>query len=168
MNKNKNNLKDINDKNFETNKNEIELFKLIFPNKKDEKNKIDIIDTKIELKKIINNLLSKLENKELIMKTDLYKKWADINQLEIETKSLINNEKKYIRPKARARAIPKLQHTKFNSKTNNNNVLIVNENKSEKNIYNTHTHNTNIDIYSKKSAIFSFYPNKFYSKKIPK
>ena len=168
LNKNKNNLKDINDKNFETNKNEIELFKLIFPNKKDEKNKLDTIDTKIELKKIINNLLSKVENKELIMKTDLYKKWADINQLEIDTKSLTNNEKKYIKPKARARAIPKIQHTKLNSKTNNNNVLVVNENKSEKNIYNTHTHNSNIDIYSKKSAIFSFYPNKFYSKKIPK
>ena len=167
LNKNKNNLKDINDKNFVTNKNEIELFKLIFPNKKDEKNKIDAIDTKKELKKIINNLLSNLKNKKLIMITDLYKKWVDINQLDANVKNVTDNEIKYIKPKARARAIPKLQHTQFNSKINKNG-LFVNENKSEKKIYNTHTHNSNIDIYSKNSAIFSLNPNKFYSRKIPK
>ena len=99
------------------------------------------------------------------MISDLYKKWVDMNQSEANIKSLTDNEIKYIKPKARA--IPKLQHTKFNSKINNN-VLLVNENKSEKNIYNTHTHNSNIDIYSKNSAIFSLNPNKFYSRKIPK
>jgi len=168
LNKNKNNLKDINDKNFETNKNEIELFKLIFTNKKEEKNKSNLLDTKKELKNIIKNLLSKLKNKKIIMKNDIYKKWIDMNQSEIDIKNLIDNETKYIKPKARTRAIPKLQHTKFNSKTNNNEILLVNDNKSEKNIYNTHTHNSNTNIYNKNSAIFSLYPNKFYSRKIPK
>ena len=168
LNKNKNNLKDINDKNFETNKNEIELFKLIFTNKKEEKNKTNLLDTKKELKNIIKNLLSKLKNKKIIMKNDIYKKWIDMNQSEIDIKNLIDNETKYIKPKARTRAIPKLQHTKFNSKTNNNEILLVNDNKSEKNIYNTHTHNSNTNIYNKNSAIFSLYPNKFYSRKIPK
>lgn len=168
LNKNKNNLKKINDKNFETNKNEIELFKLIFPSKKDEKNKKDLIDKKKELKNIMRNILSKLKNKKLIMKTDIYKKWIEMNQSETDDKSLTDNEMKYTKPKARARVIPKLQHTKFNSKTNNNEVLLANENKSEKNFYSTHTHNSNINIYSKNSAIFSLYPNKFYSRKIPK
>ena len=102
------------------------------------------------------------------MNTDIYKKWIDINQSEPEAKSLLDNGTRYTKPKARTRAIPKLQHTKFNSKTNNNETFLANENKSEKNIYNTHTHNSNINIYSKNSAIFSLYPNKFYSRKIPK
>ena len=118
------------------------------------------------------------------MNSDLYKKWCRIN-----TNKLNNNndkkdeEAKYKKPIARTRVIPKLQQTKCNSKINNsnneqNNVLTVNENKSEKKIfnnkraessnYNYFTHNPSTDIYSKSSAVYNLYPKKFYSKKIPK
>ena len=185
---NKTNIKEINNKNFETNKKEIELFKLIFQNKKDE-NKLNDENKNKKLKNILNFILSKIKNKNNIINTDLYKKWCKINTNEnkIENKD-INNKKeegtKYKRPIARTRVIPKLQQTKFNSKINNltqednTNSLNLNENKSEKKIfnnkkdensnYNYFTHNPNTDIYSKNSAAYSLYPKKFYSRKIPK
>ena len=84
--KNKTNIKDINNKNFETNKNELELFKLIFPNKNDDKNKKNFnnINKSEELKNIINILLKKEENKKIFINTDLYTKWCDINKIECE------------------------------------------------------------------------------------
>ena len=191
--KNKSNIKEINDKNFGTNKNELELFKLIFPNKENEnkKNRMNKEDSKMELKNILNILLSKIKNKKIMMKNDLYKKWCEINKNELNEISIIkdlneikNEEIKYRKPKARTRVIPKLQQTQFNSKTNNlnneqnKNTFVFNENKSEKKIfnnkriendnYNFFTHNPNTDIYSKSSAVYSLYPKKFYSRKIPK
>ena len=191
--KNKSNIKEINDKNLGTNKNEIELFKLIFPNKEKENKKIKMNkdESKIELKIILNILLSKIKNKKILMKSNLYKKWCEINKNELNEISIIkdlnnikNEEIKYRKPKARTRVIPKLQQTQFNSKTNNLNIeqnkntFVFNENKSEKKIinnkrlendnYNFFTHNPNSDIYSKSSALYSLYPKKYYSRKIPK
>ena len=183
LEQNKSITNDINDKNFEINKNEIELFKLIFKNKKTE-HEHNPEEKKTLLKKILNILLSKIKNKNVIMNSDLYKKWCRIN-----TNKLNNNndkkdeEAKYKKPIARTRVIPKLQQTKCNSKINNsnneqNNVLTVNENKKKKKIfnnkraessnYNYFTHNPSTDIYSKSSAVYNLYPKKFYSKKIPK
>ena len=172
LHKSKINMKNINDKNFETNKNELQIFKLIFPYKDNEKS-----EKKIELKNIINIILSKLKNKKIIMNTDLYKKWGEINKDKFDNiignneniKKNIDNENKYVSSKARAKAIPKLQHTKFNSKINKH--YFINENKSEKKFminnsvvnsyYNSFSHNPNLDydIYSS---------NKCYSRKIPK
>ena len=350
--KNKSNIKEINDKNFETNKTELELFKLIFPNKENDKNNnnnnidnIENVDKREELKNIINILLTKEENKNIFINTDLYTKWCDINKTECENninkeldkdlKKDINEEKdldkdlnkdkdiekqidnnldnnlnndldkdlnndkkiekqiddnsdnnlnndinkdlnndkniekqidnnshnnlnndinkdlnidinkdlnndinkdlnndinkelnndinkelnkdlnkdmnkemnkdinrslddfKYVKPKARTRVIPKLQQTKFNSKNNNNayelnyNIMnnsrnIINSDKKEQTIninninskkeeainYNNYsclTLNSNTEVYSKNSAIYSLYPNKYYSKKLPK
>ena len=178
--KNRSSVKDINDKNFETNKNEIEIFKLIFPNKKKDvsKNIINISDKKGELKKIISPLLCK--NKTIFENTDLYKKWLAFNNKELETTNKDSKKEniKYSKPKARTRAIPKLQQTNFNLKLNkdlNNNNFVANENKSEKklinnnkkldnNNFNYYTHNPNNEIYSKNSAVY----NHFYSRKIPK
>ena len=183
--KNKSNIKDINDKNFETNKTEMELFKLIFP----------YGDKKEELKKIINNILSKPNNKQIFTQTDLYKKWCDINKKESE--KIINTDKnlnkskdkpnKNVKPKTRTRVIPKLQQTKFNSKNNynnneqNSNLFSSNENISDRKTtsykkgdtnnnynYNYSTHNPSTEIYNKNIAIYSLYPNKYYSKKIAK
>jgi hypothetical protein len=305
--KNKSNIKEINDKNFETNKTELELFKLIFPNKDNDKNdnnnnidNIENVDKREELKNIINILLTKEENKNIFINTDLYTKWCDINKTECENninkeldKDLnkdINEEKeldkdlnkdkdiekqtdnnldndlnkdldkdlnkdkdigkkidnnldndlnkdldkdlnndinkelkkdlnkdmnkemnkdidrsledfKYVKPKARTRVIPKLQQTKFNSKNNNNayelnyyimntsknkpEEIIINSDRKEQTInindfnskkeesinYNNYsclTVNSNTEVYSKNSAIYSLYPNKYYSKKLPK
>ena len=181
LHKNKSNIKNMNDKNFETNKKEIEIFKLIFPNNKKDssKNILNISDKKGELKNIITSLLSK--NKNVLEKTDLYKKWLDINKKELENNNKDNIKKeniKYSKPKTRTRVIPKLQQTKFNIKTNNDSNIsnfITNENKSEKKLINKtkildnnnftyNTHNTNNEIYSKNAAIY----NKYYSRKIPK
>ena len=186
--KNKTNIEDINNKNFDTNKNELQLFKLIFPSKDDNKSKdkTNVIDKKVKLKNILNLILSNLKDKNVIMKTDLYKKWEEINNDDLNNiivkneninKSL-DSENKYIKPKARSRAIPKLQQTKFKSK--NYKGFMINENKSEENlminnnginsIYNSFTHNSNIDYdtYNKNSAVYSIYSNKCYSKKKPK
>ena len=158
--KNKTNIKDINNKNFETNKNELEIFKLIFPNKIEDKNKnnINMTNKKEELKNIINILLTNIEAKGILMKTDLYKKWCEINNKDVcvceniiyKDKDLnnLNRSQDEAKPMTRTRVIPKLQQTKFNSKNNNNNInnninnelnrnnLGIIENKSEKKIFN--------------------------------
>ena len=181
---NKSTINNINDKNIEINKNEIELFKLIFK-KKMTKLKHNREEKKTELKNILNSLLSKIKNKTIIMNSDLYKKWCRLSTNKLNNN---NNDKKeeetnYKKPIARTRIIPKLQQTKCYSKINNsnygqNNALMVNENKSEKKIfnnkraensnYNYFTHNPSSDIYSKSSAVYQLYPKKFYSRKIPK
>jgi hypothetical protein len=187
--KNKTNIKALNDKNFDANKKEIELFKIIFPNKNNGKikDKNNFIDKKGELKNVINNLLSKIHNKNIINKTDLYKKWCGINKEKFDIinknkdlNTIFDEDKKDKKPKARTRVIPKLQQTKFNSKINiynnesNINSFASNENKSEKkminnkkvetNNFNYFTHNPSKDTFSKSSAIYS----KYYSRKIPK
>ena len=194
LHKNKTNIKDINNKNFETNKNELEIFKLIFPNKIEDKNKnnIKMTNKKEELKNIINILLTNIEAKGILMKTDLYKKWCEINNkgvceniiLKDKVFNYLNRSQDEVKPMTRTRVIPKLQQTKFNSKNNNNihndqnrNNFCIFENKSEKKIfnimkgennnYNHFSHNPNTEIYTKNSAIYSN-SNKYYSKKIPK
>ena len=185
--KNKYNIKAINNKNFDANIKEIELFKIIFPNKNNEiiKNNNGITDKKGELKNIIKNLLSNINNKNIIKKTDLYKKWCEINkEIYIITKKKVLNksidvENKYRKPQARTRVIPKLQQTKFISKVNNNNnelkinSFIYNDNKSETKMiinkkgednYNCFTHNPSKEIYSKNSAIYSKYYSRKYAK----
>ena len=187
--KNKTNIKALNDKNFDANKKEIELFKIIFPNKNNGKikDKNNFIDKKGELKNVINNLLSKIHNKNIINKTDLYKKWCGINKEKFDIinknkdlNTIFDEDKKDKKPKARTRVIPKLQQTKFNSKINiynnepNINSFASNENKSEKkminnkkvetNNFNYFTHNPSKDTFSKSSAIYS----KYYSRKIAK
>ena len=183
--KNKNNIKDINNKNFDANIKEIDLFKIIFPINNNEivKNNNSVTDKKDELKNITKNLMSKISNKNIIKKTDLYKKWCEINKeiYIITKKKLINKsidiENKYKKPLARARVIPKLQQTKFISKVNNNiepniNSFINNDNKSETKIiinkgvgnYNSFTHNPNKEIYSKNSAIYAKYYTRKYAK----
>ena len=188
--KNKLNIKEIDDINFELNKNELKIFKLIFPNKNKEKeiHKANIKDKNTELKNIINILLFKRKNKNIFMKTDLYKKWVEINKINENSTNLDINqakdgERKYKKPITRARVIPKIQQTKFNSKINNciseqnYNTFVSNENKSEKKINNKRietnfnnyfTHNPDSEIYSKNSAAYPLYPRQFYSKKIPK
>ena len=187
--KNKSNIKEMNEKNFDTNKKELKLFKLIFPYKKENKsrNKINISGNKLELKNIINIILNNTKNKKIIntnINNNGEKEKKDefnnsLSKNENISKSIYNDNTFIIRPKARVKAIPKFKKIKFNSKEINS--LISNKNKSERkifinnkngesNIYNSFTHNPNINvnIYNKNSEAYSLNPNKFYSRKIPK
>ena len=184
--KNRTKIKEINNKDFETNKNEINLFKLIFSNKKNEneKSKSYTIHKKEKLKNIINFLLTKRKNKTILKKNDLYKKWCEMNEINDinNNKDKINfEETNYKKPFRRARAIPKLNQTKFNSILNNNDLnnntfannenkseeIIMNNNKSENNI-NYFIYNPDSEIFNKSSASNSLYPKKFYLRKILK
>ena len=83
------------------------------------------------MKKILNAILSKPNNKNILSNNILYKKFVqkDINNNNHikEYKNKEKNKRKYFIPKARKRIIPKSQQTKYNAKTININNNTVNE-----------------------------------------
>jgi hypothetical protein len=182
------NIKLINDKEFKTNKREINLFNLLYPFKNDiDKIKKDNskINKKDELKKILNAILSKPNNKNILSNNILYKKFVqkDINNNNHikEYKNKEKNKRKYFIPKARKRIIPKSQQTKYNAKTININNNTVNEQINvnininpnldyEEKIMNSSEYNIKSGIfYNKPIFINNIYnTNKTYSRKIPK
>ena len=182
------NIKLINDKEFKTNKREINLFNLLYPFKNDiDKIKKDNskINKKDELKKILNAILSKPNNKNILSNNILYKKFVqkDINNNNHikEYKNKEKNKRKYFIPKARKKIIPKSQQTKYNAKTiniNNNTVneqinvnININSNLDyEEKIMNSSEYNIKSGIFYNKPIFISniYNTNKTYSRKIPK
>jgi hypothetical protein len=182
------NIKLINDKEFKTNKREINLFNLLYPFKNDiDKIKKDNskINKKDELKKILNAILSKPNNKNILSNNILYKKFVqkDINNNNHikEYKNKEKNKRKYFIPKARKRIIPKSQQTKYNAKTININNNTVNEQINvnininpnldyEEKIMNSSEYNIKSGIFYNKPIFISniYNTNKTYSRKIPK
>ena len=193
LNKNLKNIKLINDKEFEANKQEINLFNLLYPCnniKKEDTNNLNQINInkKQELHKIINILLSKPDNRNIISNNDIYIKFM---KKEISKESIFNiNQKeedkskyRYTKPIAKTRIIPKLQQTKYSTRTlyannkcineniNENNIMNIDLNNDEKN-ENLSMHNINPHsniFYNKKTYKSGAYnPNKTYSRKIAK
>ena len=165
LNKNEKNIKLINNKEIEINKKEIELFNLLYPtsNKTDKdeetnKNNINYINKKEELKSILNIILSKSKNKNIFIKENLNKKLNGIIKLNlIEEK----NNYKYIKPNARARIIPKFQQNQFNNKIAKNKIIEQNLNEEER--------KEDFNSTEQNSRVESFYnPKKAYSKKTAK
>ena len=165
LNKSEKNIKLINNKEIEINKQEIELFNLLCPTKnkidKDEetkKNNINYINKKEELKSILNIILSKSKNKNIFIKENLNKKLNGIIKLNlIEEK----NNYKYIKPNARARIIPKFQQNQFNNKIAKNKIIEQNLNEEDR--------KEDFNSTEQNSRVESFYnPKKAYSKKTAK
>ena len=190
INKNLKNIKLISDKEFEANKQEINLFNLLYPcNNNNNIQKEINLNKNQELHKIINILLSKQENRNIISNNDIFNKFI---QKEISKENISNiNQKeedkskyRYTKPIAKARIIPKFQQTKYSTRTiysNNNNF--INENINENNIHNIdlinddnkdnlseHDINSHSNIfYNKKTFKPGIYnQNKTYSRKIAK
>ena len=154
LDKNKMNTKLINIKELEINKKEIDLFNLLYPIKnpnneeKSNKNNINYINKKEELKSILNIILSKSKNKNIFIKENLNQKLEGIIELNI------NEEKnKYIKPKTRKRIIPKYQHTQFINKRKINEQLYNKEERKEDYNYNYTEQNSRIEnFYISKKA----------------
>ena len=193
LNKNLKSIKFINDKEFESNKQEINLFNLLYPYEKKANQDINLTQDKIakkqELHKIIKIILSKPNNRNIIQNNDTFNKYLkeQIDKEEINNiyhRQEKNLEYKYTKPKARTRLIPKLQQTKYNTRTlYNNNINFMNGNNHENENININLinddkkdnlseHNVNAhssSYYSKKTFKSDVYnPNKTYSRKIAK
>ena len=169
-------------------KREINLFNLLYPFKNDiDKIKKDNskINKKDELKKILNIILSKTNNKNILSNNILYKKFVqkDINNNNHikEYKNKEKNKRKYSIPKARKRIILKSQQAKYNAKTININNNTVNEQINvnininpnldyEEKIMNSSEYNIKSGIFYNKPIFISniYNTNKTYSRKIPK
>ena len=193
LNQNLKNIKLINDKEFEMNRQEINLFNLIYPctnNKKEDTNNLNQININKnkELHKIISILLSNPDNRNIISNNDTYNKFI---QKEISKENISNiNQKeedkskyRYTKPIAKAKMIPKLQQIKYSTRTLYTNNNFIKENINENNIINMDLNNedknenlsmNNINLhsnifYNKKTYKSGAYnPNKTYSRKIAK
>ena len=193
INQNLKNIKLINDKEIEANRQEINLFNLIYPSNNIQKedannlNQININKNK-ELHKIISILLSNPDNRNIISNNDTYNKFI---QKEISKENIPNiNQKeedkskyRYTKPIAKAKMIPKLQQIKYSTRTLYTNNNFIKENINENNIINMDLNNedknenlsmNNINLhsnifYNKKTYKSGAYnPNKTYSRKIAK
>ena len=193
INQNFKNTKLINDKEIEANRQEINLFNLIYPctnNKKEDTNNLNQININKnkELHKIISIILSNPDNRNIISNNDIYNKFI---QKEISKENISNiNQKKedkskyrYTKPIAKAKMIPKLQQIKYSTRTLYTNNNFIKENINENNIINMDVNNedknenlsmNNINLhsnifYNKKTYKSGAYnPNKTYSRKIAK
>ena len=193
INQNFKNTKLINDKEIEANRQEINLFNLIYPctnNKKEDTNNLNQININKnkELHKIISIILSNPDNRNIISNNDIYNKFI---QKEISKENLPNiNQKeedkskyRYTKPIAKAKMIPKLQQIKYSTRTLYTNNNFIKENINENNIINMDLNNedknenlsmNNINLhsnifYNKKTYKSGAYnPNKTYSRKIAK
>ena len=161
-NKNKNHIDKLNSNNLNLNKNEIDIFKLLFPTKKNIK--FNSIEKKEMLKNILNIVLYKIENRELIMnQNEKYKNWIEKNYDLKNYKGLL---------KTRVRAIPKIKNKKdYTSQICNKSAINIKDH--DKNIhYNSHSHDgkKEADIaYVKKPIISPINPQKcYYRRKIHK
>ena len=159
--KNKNNIDKLNSNNLNLNKNEIEIFKLLLPTKNDMI--FNSIYKKETLKNIINILLNKIENRELIInQNQKYKEWIEKNCDFKNCRGLF---------KAKIRAIPTKYQKDNSSKFYNKSS--VNFKNNDKNIhYNSHSHEGKKEVittYVKKSIISPANPqNYYYRRKIYK
>ena len=193
INQNLKNTKLINDKEIEANRQEINLFNLIYPctnNKKEDTNNLNQININKnkELHKIISIILSNPDNRNIISNNDTYNKFI---QKEISKENISNiNQKeedkskyRYTKPIAKAKMIPKLQQIKYSTRTLYTNNNFIKENINENNIINMDLNNedknenlsmNNINLhsnifYNKKTYKSGAYnPNKTYSRKIAK
>ena len=182
LNKNRMNVKLINDKEFEINKKEIYLFNYLYPfknNNSDEKEDISNANKKEELKKILNIILSKSKNKNILPEEVLLQKFKLDNMIKLDNNKEEKNIYKYTKPKPRTRIIPKLQQTKFNVKNMINNINEINIDFNQnsnlndddiKIIFNFGEMNSNSqNFYNKKKFMTETYnPKKTYLKKIAK
>ena len=193
INQNFKNTKLNNDKEIEANRQEINLFNLIYPctnNKKEDTNNLNQININKnkELHKIISIILSNPDNRNIISNNDTYNKFI---QKEISKENIPNiNQKeedkskyRYTKPIAKAKMIPKLQQIKYSTRTLYTNNNFIKENINENNIINMDLNNedknenlsmNNINLhsnifYNKKTYKSGAYnPNKTYSRKIAK
>ena len=193
INQNFKNTKLINDKEIEANRQEINLFNLIYPctnNKKEDTNNLNQININKnkELHKIISIILSNPDNRNIISNNDTHNKFI---QKEISKENISNiNQKeedkskyRYTKPIAKAKMIPKLQQIKYSTRTLYTNNNFIKENINENNIINMDLNNedknenlsmNNINLhsnifYNKKTYKSGAYnPNKTYSRKIAK
>ena len=192
LNQNLKGIKLINDKEFETNKQELNVFNLLNPCNNSTNEYINInknnIIKKQELSKIINIILSKPDNRNIILNSAKYNNFIQKEMNKEEIAYINQNEEdkskyRYTKPKARTRIIPKLQQTKYSTRTiytnknfikgyiDENNIInidIVNDDKKD----NKSEHNVNPQssiFYNKKTFQSDVYnPNKTYSRKIAK
>ena len=187
LNDNRINIKLINDKEFEINKKEINLFNLFYPLNSDtgENDFENNTNKKQKLKNIINIILSNQKNKNILSNNNILDKFLEKEGIKEKIVYFKQNEQKdeekikykYSKPKARTRIIPKSQYTQFGTKNNSN---IINDNnidninnsalnhEDKKDNFSKHDYNTDIPYNKRTFQLDVYNPNKTYSRKIAK